>query len=80
MPTTCVIDFEDNPVYSGQLLRGTVELNLSKEKNVRGVYIDLCGKGYASWTENNGRYQQIYTTEEIYLNERIYFVGGSGKA
>lgn len=49
MPTSCEIDFENNPImviYAGKLLRGRVKLNLSEEKNVRGVYLNINGKGY----------------------------------
>lgn len=53
MPTTCVISF-DNPdgvYYAGQLLNGTVELTLTKEKKVRGVFVKIYGRAYAYWTE-----------------------------
>ncbi|XP_055324776.1 arrestin domain-containing protein 17-like [Sitodiplosis mosellana] len=85
MPITCEINFENNPqkvIYSGQMmLRGSVQLNLSAEKNVRGVYIELFGGECASWTSGIGRYQKSYIAEELYLNKRIYFVsGGSGDA
>lgn len=63
-------------VYSGQHLRGNVILTLTGTKNVRSVYIDLCGKSYASWTDGHGRYQKTYTNEEVHLNKRTYFVGG----
>lgn len=54
MPTTCNISF-DNPdgvYYCGQLLKGTVELTLTKEKNVRGVFVKVYGRAYAYWTEH----------------------------
>lgn len=41
-PNTCEIHFENNPtkvVYSGQLVRGTVQLNLSKDTNVCVIVI-----------------------------------------
>lgn len=84
MSTTCEIEFENNPmkvVYGGQLLRATVRLNLTKEKKVRGVYFQLYGRAYASWTEyewfgglNSNRWK-VYTGNEEYLNEVSYFVG-----
>lgn len=53
MPTTCDIEFEspDGVYYAGQLLRGTVRLTLTKEKQVRGVFVRIFGRAYAYWTE-----------------------------
>lgn len=99
MPTTCVIAFE-NPsrvYYAGQLLRGTVNLTLTKEKKVRGVYVRIYGRAYAYWSEHcsidhnrnrsrdNNRvgssgHHVSYTGEEVYLDERQYFVGGSNSS
>lgn len=96
MPTTCIIAFE-NPTrayYAGQLVRGTVNLTLTKEKKVRGVFVRLYGRAYAYWTEycsvdhNRHRHRDqnhrgssghhvSYTGEEVYLDERTYFVGAS---
>lgn len=79
MPTTCDIEFENNPqkvVYAGQLLRGTVRLTLTEEKNVRGIYIRIYGKAYAHWSRGSGKSRRTYTGEEHYLNETTYFVGG----
>lgn len=79
MPTTCNIEFEDNPikvVYAGQLLRGTVELTLTNPKNVCGVYVRIYGFASVQWKE--GRRER--TGQEDYINERMYFVGErSGK-
>lgn len=80
MPTTCIVEFENNPqkvVYAGQLLRGTVQLTLTEEKNARGVYIEIRGEAYAHWTKKKGKRTKHYNGEEEYLNERTYFVGGS---
>lgn len=80
MPTTCDIDFENNPlkvIYAGQQLRGTVQLTLTEEKKVRGVYIQIRGEAYAHWTKKRGKRTKHYTGEEEYLNEKTYFVGGS---
>lgn len=80
MPTTCEIQFDNNPmkvVYAGQLLRGTVRLTITGQKDVRGVYIEIRGKAYARWTEGTGDNRKTYTGSEDYLNERTYFVGGS---
>lgn len=54
MPTTCLITF-DNPdgvYYAGQMLHGTVALTLTSEKKVRGVFVKVFGRAYASWTEH----------------------------
>lgn len=76
MPTNCNIEFENNPnriVYAGQLLRGTVRLTLTEEKNARGVYIRIKGKAYCHWSRGKNN---TYTGREDYLNETTYFVGG----
>ncbi|XP_055302464.1 arrestin domain-containing protein 17-like [Sitodiplosis mosellana] len=84
MPTTCEIEFENNPlkvVYAGQLLRVALRLNLTKQKKVRGVYFQLYGSACASWTEyewfgglHSNRWK-IYNGNEEYLNKVSYFVG-----
>lgn len=85
MPTTCVIGFE-NPAkvfYAGQLLRGTVCLTLTNEKKIRGIYVQIFGRAYAYWKKyhsndyNQNGHHVSYTGNEEYLNEKIYFVGGS---
>lgn len=79
MPTTCEIEFENNPskvIYAGQLLRGTVKLQVTSVKPVRGVYIRLCGRAYSNWTEGYGKNEEDYTDEEEILNEKSYLVGG----
>lgn len=80
MPTTCELDFENNPMkvmYAGQLLRGTVRLHLTEEKNVRGIYIRINGTAYAHWSEGSGKTRKTYTGNEDYLDEKTYFVGGT---
>lgn len=79
MPTTCEIGFENNPskvVYSGQLLRGSVQLSLTESKTVRGVFIKICGEAYCHWTTGSGKNRKSYTGKEDYLQERTYFMGG----
>lgn len=49
MPTTCVINFENNPkkvFFSGQKLHITVRLTLTDEIKVRNVYIQLRGTAH----------------------------------
>lgn len=62
MLSTCEIAFEqlDLVFYAGQLVRGTVHLTLSKEHKVRGVYIQISGKAYAHWTENQKKKKMIH--------------------
>lgn len=79
MPTTCAVDFENNPakvIYSGQLLRGTINLNLTQPKDVRGVYIRIKGDAYARWTQGSGDKRKTYTGAEDYLDEKTYLIGG----
>lgn len=81
MPTTCEIEFRDNPqkvVYAGQTLFGLVHLTLTEEEIVRGVYIRIKGEAYARWYTNRmriGQYRKIYSGEEVYYDEKIYLVG-----
>lgn len=80
MPTTCEIDFENNPMkvmYAGQLLIGTVRLHLTERKKVRGIYIRLYGTAYARWSISQGKSRKFFTGIEDYLNEKTYFVGGT---
>lgn len=86
--STCEVEFVDNPMkvfYSGQLMRGTVQLNIVKQKKVRRIYIHVYGAAYASWTEyfwfdfglQNwcSDYQKTFSGKEVYLNDGTYFVG-----
>lgn len=83
MPTTCTINFENNPmkvIYSNQMLRGTIHLNLTRTKNVRGVYICISGKASAKWEEyskssSDSHEWDTFKGKEDYLNERTYFIG-----
>lgn len=80
MPTTCTITFDDNPqkvCYSGTLLKGSVHLNLTSEKTLRGIFIKIKGEAYCHWSEGSGKNKRSYSGEEDYLNERTYFVGDS---
>lgn len=80
MPTTCVTEFENNPlkvVYSGQILRGTVDLTLTSEKIVRAVYIKIIGNAQTYWTEGTGDKRKSYKGSVEYLNDRVYLAGRS---
>lgn len=79
MPTTCQINFENNPqkvVRSGELFRGTVQLNLAEEVNVRGIYIQLYGGAYTHWRERF-KFYRTHTGNEDYLNQQTFFAGGT---
>lgn len=74
--TTCKIEFENNPnkvLYAGQTLRGTVELALTEAKTVRGIYIQIHGKGFCKWRSGKA----THSGKENYLNETTYFIGGN---
>lgn len=82
MSCSCEIKFEDSPrkiVYAGQLLRGTVQLNLAERITVRGVYIRIKGKARAKWGQGRSSvdYKEKYLDKEVYLLEQTsgeYFV------
>lgn len=79
MPTTCIIDFEDNPsnvCYSGTVLRGSVSLSLTDSEACRGVYVKIKGDGYVLWSEGSGDKKKTYTGSEKYIDERVYLTGG----
>ncbi|XP_055295696.1 arrestin domain-containing protein 1-like [Sitodiplosis mosellana] len=74
MSATCDIEFENNPrkiIYAGQLLRGTVRLNLTENFNVRSVYVRIRGKAFASWNSVETKVE----VNEDYLDKKMYFVG-----
>lgn len=76
MDITCVIDFENNPAkffYSGQTMNGNIQLNLAREKKVRGVYIKFSGKGRVKWHQGKTNYK----AKEVYFEDREYFIGGA---
>lgn len=80
MPTTCVIEFENNPLkvyYTGQLVRGNVRINVTNQKKVRGVFIKIKGEAYARWTTGSGKNKRTHTGKEEYLHERTHFMGPS---
>lgn len=76
MPTKCEVELENNPlkvIYSGQVLRGTVNLTFTKEKVARGVYIRVTGQGYTHWTQAD----TAFASQEDYFNQLMYLVGGN---
>lgn len=75
MPTTCDIELQNNAsniVYAGQEICGTVRLISTEEKHLRGVYIQIRGKGYCRWVQG----RTTHVNQANYLDEIIYFIGG----
>lgn len=52
MSITCQITFENREkvFYSGQVLRGTAYLTLTKETKVTSAYVRILGRAHAYWT------------------------------
>lgn len=77
MATTCEIEFENNPskvVFSGEIMRGTVHLTLTEEKNVFAVFLKITGCQYTRFSKGDGKNRRSYTGNEKCLDERINFV------
>lgn len=78
MPTTCVIEFKNNPnkaIYSGQLLAGVITIKISKEKTIRGIFIKITGEAHAHWSEGGRKHRRLYTGHEDYIKEKKYLIG-----
>lgn len=76
MPTTCLINFENNAqkiVFSGQKLHITVRLKLTEEIKVRGIDIHLRGTAHVRFFING-----YYTADEDVLDMRKCLVDGKG--
>lgn len=43
---------------------------------ITGIYIEFLGKAHCQWTEGTGNKKETHTGSEIYLENRLYFVGG----
>lgn len=78
MPTTCEIDFDDNPmkiVFAGEMLCGTVRLKLTKEHCIRAIYIRI--NGHASVRMDDPTRS---ASRQTYLNKKMFLVrGNNGK-
>lgn len=77
--TTCHITFENSPmkiVHSGQCVRGTVQLNLKNDANLRGIYIHLYGGVFINWRERL-KFGKTHAGNEDYLNQRTYLLGAN---
>lgn len=78
MPTTCVIEFENNParvIYTGQILRGRVHLKLTKAKTLHGIYIKVVGSAKTHFKTHDSSKAATNKGKEEYLDERSYLVG-----
>lgn len=78
MPTTCLINFENNAqkiVFSGQKLHITVRLKLTEEIKVRGIDIHLRGTAHVRFFING-----YYAADEDVLDMRKCLVDGKGNA
>lgn len=80
MAIACVIELQNNndnnQFYAGQELCGTVRLTLAERIHLRGVYIQIKGKGFWHWESGRNH----YTDQVKYLNEKLFFIGSeSGK-
>lgn len=77
MPTSCEIDFENNPmkiVFAGELLCGSVRLTLTKEKHLRALYIRINGHASVRMDDPTRGYN---SGRQNYLNKAIYLVRGN---
>lgn len=75
MPTTCEIDFDDNPmkiVLAGELLCGTVRLKFTKEQCVRSIYIRMYGHASVKLDDPTRS-----SNRQTYLNKKIFLVRGN---
>lgn len=81
MPTTCEINFEENPkriFFSGQKLHVTVRLKLTEEIKVRGVDIHLRGVAYVRFSVDDSNRAGHYASDENVLDMRKCLVDGNG--
>lgn len=72
MSTTCKINFENklNVFYTGQEIRGTVQLKLSDGIIIHSVYIEFVGVAHIDSAGN-----QSSSHTENFLNRKCYLVG-----
>lgn len=73
MLTKCEIEFRDiesNVIYSGHLLRGTVEFELQKEYEFRDVYVHVYGKTKVEI--RTGKTSQV--NKKCHIDEKIKII------
>ena len=81
MPTTCKINFENNPkriFFSGQKLHVTVRLKLTEEIKVRGVDIHLRGVAHVYFNIDDSNRAGHYASDEDVLDMKKCLVDGNG--
>ena len=54
-PQVFVIDVDngDKVFYPGSIVSGRVNLQISDQKKLRGIYLTLVGRAYVLWTETH---------------------------
>lgn len=75
MFNTCEFHFENNPegiFYAGQLLKGTVTLQVMNPKKVRNMYIRVKGEASTCWEDDfwENSDNEIYLAEKKYLMDK----------
>ena len=70
----------NNLVYfSGSSVKGTVFLEFSEPKEVKGISIVLSGRAYVHWTEPKGYGYKIHSDTEIVLKDGFIQLWGNGR-
>lgn len=78
----CTLDYNSQnssakEFFSGELLRGTVNLNVTKKKIVCGIYIFIDGIASVEYCRDNYLFKTKIQEEEHILHERNYLLGGN---
>lgn len=68
MPTTCKFENPLKIFYSGQPIKGKIEIHLTRVKKVHGIFIVFSGKGEKSYGK--------HIRQERYIKDREYLIGG----
>ncbi|XP_055312598.1 arrestin domain-containing protein 17-like isoform X2 [Sitodiplosis mosellana] len=80
MSTTCKIKFHPDNLFSpGQQLHVTVQLKLTEELRVRGIYIQLCGIAHVWFDIDDSGRAGDYANDEDVLDVRNCLVDGNGE-
>ena len=81
-PQVFVIEVQDGnrPFFPGQTINGRVILRCQEQKRLRGIYLNLVGRAYVSWSTGYepGQTTRTVTAEEPYFNFRVNLWGGDG--
>lgn len=82
MPTTCDINFENNPqkiCFPGQTLHITLRLKFTEEIKIRGIYIHLRGTARVRFIIDDAKRSGLFTTDEDVLDIRKHLIEENGK-